>query len=273
MQVVGVKFKQRDKITYFNPEKKLYNLGEGVICENQIGLMYGEISLTNTEISDDKLNLETPINPIIRIATMKDKLKVKANKQKAIESFIKANEIIKKFNLNMKLLEAEYTFDCQKLFLTFSSEERVDFRDLVKELANVFKVRIELRQVGLRDEVKIIGGIGPCGRATCCNTFLEETGKVGIKMAKLQNLSLSPTKLNGLCGKIMCCIAYENETYQEHIALLPKINTKVITKKGEGIVIYNNILEKKVTVKLNNDDGKYVEFPLEEIKKYDEPIE
>lgn len=270
INVVGIKFKQNGVIEYFNPEKNEYKVGTGVICESSLGIQYGEVCIPNTEIDETKLDCELPLKPIIRYANLKDKEKVKANKQKAMNAFIQTDAIIKKNNLEMKLLEAEYSFDCTKLLFTFSSEDRVDFRELVKELATIFKVRIELRQVGIREEVKSIGGIGPCGRETCCATFLKEYGKVGIKMAKTQNLSLNPTKLNGLCGKIMCCIGYENEQYAENLEKMPKVNSEVLTPLGPGIVQFNNILAKKVTVKLN-EDAKTVEYNLDEIKFNNEP--
>lgn len=263
--VVGVKFKENGKLEYYSPENLELKVGDGVICEGPIGIQYGEIALANTEIDEEKLEEIKPLNPIIRLATEKDKEKVKQNKEKAISAFLQTQQIIKKYDLEMKLLEAEYSLDLQKLMFTFSAEDRVDFRELVKELAQIFKVRIELRQIGIRDEVKLIGGIGPCGRIACCKSFLNDYGKVGIKMAKQQALSLSPTKINGICGKIMCCIAFENDTYVQNLAVLPKVNQRVKTPEGKGVVMYVNILEKKLTIKILEDEERLVVYPVEEI--------
>ena len=279
--VYGVKFKENGKVEYYLPGEYEIKVGDKVICETLVGIQYGEVvqerqldeEKQNSEIVETTANSENEENKelktIIRMADEDDYKKMLENKNKAKLAFNNTLEIVKKYDLDMKLLDAEYSLDLQKLLFTFSAEDRVDFRELVKELAQIFKVRIELRQVGIRDEVKLIGGLGPCGRIACCNLFLSDYGKVGIKMAKQQCLSLSPTKINGICGKIMCCIGYENDTYVQNAASLPKINQKVKTRDGNGVVMYLNILEKKVTVKLFGDDERLQEYSAEEIKVYD----
>ena len=265
--MVGIKFRENGKTEYFLPGENELNLGDEVLLDTSMGLRNGKIVQLNKEVEETEDQEEYSV---VRVLKKKKKKKIASNKEKAKTAFTQTQKIIKKYNLDMKLLEAEYTFDMQKLIFTFSSEDRVDFRELLKELAQIFKVRIELRQIGIRDEVKLIGGLGPCGRVACCNLFLSDYGKVGIKMAKQQSLSLSPTKINGICGKIMCCIAYENDTYVQNSAVLPKINQMVKTPEGRGIVMYLNILEKKVTVKILGDDERLLEFPAEEIKTYEE---
>lgn len=265
--VVGIKFRENGKTEYYNPNGLDLKVGDEVLCDSAIGLRYGKVSQGNREIEEDKI--ENELLSVIRILTLKDKEKVIYIKERSKYAYIQSQKIIKKYGLDMKLLDAEYSFDFQKLMLTFSSEDRVDFRELLKELAQVFKVRIELRQIGIRDEVKVIGGLGPCGRVACCNLFLSDYGKVGIKMAKQQCLSLNPSNINGICGKIMCCIAYENDTYVENASLLPKINQIVKTPDGKGTVMYINILEKKVTVKLFGEESRLIEYRAEEIKAED----
>jgi cell fate regulator YaaT (PSP1 superfamily) len=265
-QVVGVRFKKVGKIYYFDPKESELKQYEHVIVETVRGIEYGQIVLEKREVSDDEI--VAPIKPVIRKATEKDtkdyeKLKIKSLDAKDI--FIKK---AKKHHLEMKLIDVEYTFDNKKAIFYFTAEGRVDFRELVKDLASIFKVRIELRQIGVRDEAKIFKGLGVCGRTTCCAQWLGDFTPVSIKMAKEQNLSLNSTKISGICGRLLCCLTYEQEFYEEVSKKLPKIGQRVITEDGEGAVVKQSILEEVVFVKINinKDETEVKKYKLEDIK-------
>ncbi|MDD4210900.1 MAG: stage 0 sporulation family protein [Clostridia bacterium] len=252
-KLIGIKFKPVGKLYYFDTNDIELLDGEGVIVETERGLEYGEVVFENKKVTAEEIGTE--IKKIIRKATEKDYEVLEVNNVKALEYGKKAKKMVAKLNLEMKLIDSEITFDSSKVIFTFTADGRVDFRELVKELASMLKTRIELRQVGARDESKIIGGLGPCGRPVCCANHMREFNKVGIKMAKTQGLALNPTKINGLCNRLMCCLAYEDDYYNEVSKLMPKIGKKVQTPDGEGVAIYNNLLKKLVTVRFFTEDG------------------
>lgn len=258
--VIGVKFKELGKIYFFNPKGEKFEKGDFVIVETSIGEQYTEVVVPNREIPESKLT--APLKPIIRKANFKDKKHHEENKKKEKEALNTAEKLIKKYKLDMNLTNVEYTFDNSKLLFYFTAEGRIDFRDLVKELASIFKTRIELRQIGVRDEVRKIGGNGICGRELCCCTFLENFDSVSIKMAKQQNIALNAAKISGNCGRLMCCLKYENEVYEDKLKRLPKIGATVKTADGEGIVDGLETLKEKVRVKFRDGEGFFY-------KKYD----
>ncbi len=261
INIVGVRFKKPGKIYFFNPKNLNINKNEYVIVDTSQGEEYGEVVIANREVSDDTIT--TPLREVIRIANKKDKKIQEENKEKEKEAFAICEEKIKKHKLNMKLVDAEYKFDRSKLLFYFTADGRIDFRELVKELASIFKTRIELRQIGVRDEVKRMGGNGVCGRQLCCCSFLGNFETVSIKMAKEQNISLNPSKISGNCGRLMCCLKYEQEVYEEKLARLPKVGAIVKTEQeGEGIVEGIEILKEKVKIKFKDKDGYFY-------KKYD----
>lgn len=267
--VVGVRFKKAGKIYYFDPEDIEIEREDAVIVETARGIEFG-IVVVGPKKMDEK-DLTAPLKNVIRKANSEDIEKQGKNKLKEVETFNICLEKIEKHKLEMKLIEVEYTFDNNKVIFYFTSEGRVDFRELVKDLASIFKTRIELRQIGVRDEAKMIGGLGPCGRTLCCSTFLGEFEPVSIKMAKEQDLSLNPTKISGICGRLMCCLKYEYETYEEILAKLPPLGAKVTTPRGVGIVVDTVTLLEivKVRVKSEEDTEEIVPFLLEEIKELD----
>ena len=258
--VIGVKFKELGKIYFFDPKGEKFEKGDSVIVETSMGEEYTEVVVPNKEVSENKL--AAPLKPIIRKATNKDKRHHEENKRKEKEALKTVQKLIKKHKLDMNLTNAEYTFDNSKLLFYFTAEGRIDFRDLVKELAGIYKTRIELRQIGVRDEVRKIGGNGICGRELCCCTFLENFDTVSIKMAKEQNIALASSKISGNCGRLMCCLRYEHEVYKEKLDRLPKIGAIVKTEDGEGTVDGIETLKEKVRVKLKDGEGFYY-------KKYD----
>ena len=258
--VIGVKFKESGKIYYFDPKGEKFEKGDFVIVETTLGEQYTEVVTPNKEISDTKLT--APLKPIIRKATNKDKKHNEENKKKEKEALNTAEKLINKYKLEMNLTNVEYTFDNSKLLFYFTADGRIDFRDLVKELASIFKTRIELRQIGVRDEVKKIGGNGICGRELCCCTFLENFDTVSIKMAKEQNIALASSKISGNCGRLMCCLRYEHEVYEEKLKRLPKVGSIVKTEDGEGVVDGLETLKEKIRVKLKDGEGFFY-------KKYD----
>lgn len=261
INIVGVRFKKPGKIYFFNPKNLNINKNEYVIVDTSQGEEYGEVVIANREVSDDTIT--TPLREVIRIANKKDKKIQEENKEKEKEAFAICEEKIKKHKLNMKLVDAEYKFDRSKLLFYFTADGRIDFRELVKELASIFKTRIELRQIGVRDEVKRMGGNGVCGRQLCCCSFLGNFETVSIKMAKEQNISLNPSKISGNCGRLMCCLKYEQEVYEEKLARLPKVGAIVKTEQeGEGTVEGIEILKEKVKIKFKDKDGYFY-------KKYD----
>ena len=240
-KVIGVRFRPAGKIYFFAPGKLNIKTGDKVIVETARGVEYGSVVVGEKEVEDDKITL--PLKPVIRIATEEDKKKEEKNRVKEKEAFEICLEKIRKHGLEMKLIDAEYTFDNNKVLFYFTADGRIDFRELVKDLASVFRTRIELRQIGVRDETKIRGGIGICGRPLCCHTYLSEFAPVSIKMAKEQNLSLNPTKISGVCGRLMCCLTNEEETYEELNSHLPNTGDFVTTPEGlKGDVQSVNVL-------------------------------
>ena len=260
--VAGVRFKKAGKIYYFNPNNLDIELDDHVIVETARGLEYGTVVLKKDNVPEKDLVL--PLKPILKIADEKDEKKVLSNKKGEKEAYAICVEKIKKHNLPMKLLDVEYTFDRGKAIFYFTADGRVDFRELVKDLAGVFRTRIELRQVGVRDEAKVLCGYGCCGRKLCCCSFLGEFEAVSIKMAKNQNLSLNSTKISGVCGRLMCCLKYEDEGYTELRAMFPKEGSFIGTPNGRGRIIKNHLFKNSVTVAF--DDGGFAKFNLDEIK-------
>lgn len=265
--VIGVRFRTAGKIYYFDPAGLAIKTGEHVIVETARGIEYGYVVLGNREVDDSKV--VPPLKPVIRMATAEDEAVETRNKGKEKDAFRICQEKIKKHNLEMKLIDAEYTFDNNKVLFYFTADGRIDFRELVKDLASVFKTRIELRQVGVRDETKIMGGIGICGRALCCHSYLSEFIPVSIKMAKEQNLSLNPTKISGVCGRLMCCLKNEEETYEVLNSKLPNMGDYVITNDGlKGEVQSVNVLRQqvKVIVTVDKDEKEIREYKVEQLK-------
>ena len=261
-KVIGVRFRPAGKIYFFAPGKLNIKTGDKVIVETARGVEYGSVVVGEKEVEDDKITL--PLKPVIRIATEEDKKKEEKNRVKEKEAFEICLEKIRKHGLEMKLIDAEYTFDNNKVLFYFTADGRIDFRELVKDLASVFRTRIELRQIGVRDETKIRGGIGICGRPLCCHTYLSEFAPVSIKMAKEQNLSLNPTKISGVCGRLMCCLT--NEELNSH---LPNTGDFVTTPEGlKGDVQSVNVLRQlvKVIVTLDNDEKEIREYKASELK-------
>ena len=266
-KVIGVRFRNAGKIYFFSPGKLDIPKGKHVIVETARGVEYGYVVVGTKEVEDKKII--QPLKPVIRIATQEDDTREAANRFKEKEAFKICQEKIKKHGLEMKLIQAEYTFDNNKVLFYFTADGRIDFRELVKDLASVFRTRIELRQIGVRDETKILGGIGICGRPLCCHTHLSDFVPVSIKMAKEQNLSLNPTKISGVCGRLMCCLKHEQETYEELNSHLPGLGDSVTTADGlKGEVQSVNVLRQKVKVivTVEGDEKEIREYPVEELK-------
>lgn len=267
VKVVGVRFRNAGKIYYFEPGKLDIHAGMHVIVETARGVEMGTVMTEPKGVSEE--DVIQPLKPVIRIATEADEKTVAKNREKEKDAFRICLEKIAKHKLDMKLVEAEYTFDNNKLLFYFTADGRIDFRELVKDLASVFKTRIELRQIGVRDETKIVGGIGICGRPLCCASYLSEFIPVSIKMAKEQNLSLNPTKISGVCGRLMCCLKYEEDTYEELNGRLPNIGDYVTTDDGlKGEVHSVSILRQlvKVIVTVNNDEKEIREYKVDQLK-------
>lgn len=267
IKVIGVRFRNAGKIYFFDPGKFNINNGDSVIVETARGIEYGHVVLGIRDVEDEKVI--QPLKSVIRVANSEDNEIEKKNKEKEKEAFKICLEKIKKHNLQMKLIDAEYTFDNNKVLFYFTADGRIDFRELVKDLAAVFKTRIELRQVGVRDETKIVGGIGICGRTLCCHSYLSEFIPVSIKMAKEQNLSLNPTKISGVCGRLMCCLKNEEETYEELNSKLPSTGDFVTTDDGlKGEVHSVSVLRQqvKVVVIVNKDEKEIREYKVEQLK-------
>ncbi len=262
-KVVGVRFRRAGKIYYFDPGSLELEVGQSAIVETSRGLEFGEVVQESREVDENEI--VPPLRLIRRIATESDCRQIKENKQREAEAVKICQEKIEKHKLDMKLVDVEYTFDHNKIIFYFTSEGRVDFRELVRDLASVFRTRIELRQIGVRDEAKIVGGMGPCGRSLCCATFLGDFGPVSIRMAKEQNLSLNPTKISGICGRLMCCLRYEVEQYECAREEFPSPGETVITPHGDGKVVSTNYFKKTLLVKL--DDSREEEFPFEEVDR------
>ena len=266
IKVIGVRFRTAGKIYYFDPVKYDVKRGDHVIVETARGIEFGTVVLAPKEVEDDKV--VQPLKPVLRLATEKDMEQEAANKKKEKEAYKICLEKIRKHNLEMKLIDAEYTFDNNKVLFYFTADGRIDFRELVKDLAAVFKTRIELRQIGVRDETKIVGGIGICGRPLCCHTHLSEFAPVSIKMAKEQNLSLNPTKISGVCGRLMCCLNNEEETYEELNRKLPNVGDFVTTDDGlKGEVHSVNVLRQMVKVLVDiNDEKELKEYRADQLR-------
>lgn len=266
IKVIGVRFRQAGKIYNFSPADFQVKVGDHVIVETARGIEYGSVVQGIREVADDKVIM--PLKSVIRIATEEDDKKAIENNEKEKKAFKICKEKIAKHGLEMKLIETEYTFDNNKVLFYFTADGRIDFRELVKDLASVFKTRIELRQVGVRDETKMLGGIGICGRTLCCNTYLSEFIPVSIKMAKEQSLSLNPTKISGICGRLMCCLKNEQEAYEELNSNLPDIGEKVKTFDGfKGEVVSVNVLRQKVKIVVEVDDEREIkEYAIDELK-------
>ncbi len=265
-KIVGVRFRNAGKIYYFDPIDMEMETGTHVIVETARGVEFGTVMIAPKDVEDDKVT--QPLKPVIRIATDADEKQQQKNKEKQENAYKICLEKIEKHGLEMKLVQAEYTFDNNKLLFYFTADGRIDFRELVKDLASVFRTRIELRQIGVRDETKILGGIGICGRQLCCSSYLAEFVPVSIKMAKEQNLSLNPTKISGVCGRLMCCLKNEQETYEYLNSTLPEINEYVTTKDGlRGEVQSVSVLRQLVKVKVDvNGEKELREYKVKELK-------
>lgn len=263
--IVGVRFKPVGKIYYFSPKDYEFQVGDGVIVETSRGVEYGKVVIANKTVTDKEI--VQPLKEIKRKATEKDEKKVQKNLERRPEAIRLVEEKVKEHKLKMKLIDAEFAFDGSKVIFYFTAEGRVDFRELVKDIAAIFKIRIELRQVGIRDESKLLGGLGPCGRPCCCAQHLGDFERVSIKMAKVQGLSLNPTKISGLCGRLMCCLSYENEHYTETSKVMPKVESIIKTPDGEGMVINNDLIKRVVTVRFKGSDGtvKIQSYPLKDV--------
>lgn len=261
-EVVGVRFKKAGKIYYFDPGSIDLIAGDSAILETTRGIELGDVVMGKRDINEDEI--VAPLKKVIRKATPEDKKQVEINKQKETEAMKVCQEKITQHGLPMKLVDVEYTFDANKIIFYFTADGRIDFRELVKDLAGIFRTRIELRQIGVRDEAKMIGGLGTCGRVICCKAFLGDFDPVSIRMAKDQNLSLNPTKISGVCGRLMCCLKYENDTYESEKNSFPDAGTTVITPAGEGKVTSINVMKSTVSVEIF--EGKQVmNFPAEEV--------
>lgn len=267
VKVIGVRFRTAGKIYFFSPGKFQVEQGSHVIVETARGVEYGWVASGPMDVKDEEV--VQPLKSVIRIATEQDRRTVEKNKEKEKEAFRICQEKIQKHGLDMKLIDAEYTFDNNKVLFYFTADGRIDFRDLVKDLASVFRTRIELRQIGVRDETKIRGGIGICGRSLCCSTYLSEFSAVSIRMAKEQNLSLNPTKISGVCGRLMCCLTNEQEIYEELNRHLPSVGDSVTTSDGlKGTVHSLSVLRKlvKVVVNLENDEKEIREYHVDDLR-------
>ncbi|MFZ0446195.1 MAG: stage 0 sporulation family protein [Bacillus sp. (in: firmicutes)] len=262
--VVGVRFKKAGKIYYFDPGDLSIQKDSYVIVETVRGVEYGKVVIGPKQVDENDVVL--PLKKVLRIADQKDRLIVEENRAAAKEAYAVCNEKVTTHQLDMKLVDVEYTFDRNKIIFYFTADGRVDFRELVKDLAAIFRTRIELRQIGVRDEAKMLGGIGPCGRMLCCSTFLGDFEPVSIKMAKDQNLSLNPTKISGLCGRLLCCLKYENDEYESAKKALPDLGQVIDTPLGSGKVVGVNILGRVLQINIPELD-RVVEYTLDEILK------
>ena len=267
VEVIGVKFKKSGKTYYFDPDGVQYEADTYAIVETARGMEYGYVSMENTIVPGSEIVL--PLRKALRAATEADKKHHEENERREREAFKLCAEQIEKHRLGMKLVDAEYTFDNTKLLFYFSADGRVDFRDLVKDLASIFRTRIELRQIGIRDEAKMMGGFGMCGRPFCCSTFLPDFAQVSIKMAKEQNLSLNSSKISGACGRLMCCLRYEHETYEEEARRTPKLDTVVSTPDGDGVVVETQPLAGLVKVRSVKDESQIKVYHRDRIKVKD----
>lgn len=264
--VIGVRFRNAGKLYYFDPDEFWPSAGDAVIVETARGLEYGEVVTGVKEVSDEEIT--PPLKKVIRIATAEDALHQAENQSKEKDALSICQKKIAEHKLQMKLVGCEYTFDNSKILFYFTSDKRVDFRVLVKDLASIFRTRIELRQIGVRDEAKMIGGLGLCGRPVCCAAFLGDFQPVSIKMAKEQSLSLNPTKISGVCGRLMCCLKYEEDHYEATRKRMPKVGKEVITPDGNGTVVELNILKETVRVRIpKGDTTEQKDYPLEDVQR------
>lgn len=264
--IVGIKFRSTNKVYYFDPKDIDFQEGDGAIVETARGLEYATVTIANKEVDDKEI--VQPLKPVARKATPDDIKRVEKNLQDKDHALKVIREKVAEMGINMKLVDAEYTFDRTKLIFYFTAEGRVDFRELVRILASIFKVRIELRQIYERDDTKMRGALAPCGRPCCCTTHLPDFEKVSIKMAKIQGLSLNPQKISGVCGRLMCCLKYENAYYSEVFKLMPKVGSKVRTADGEGTVESNDLIKQTARVKVMLKDGSFdvKTYALEDMK-------
>lgn len=264
--IVGIKFRSTNKVYYFDPNDIDFQEGDGAIVETARGLEYATVTIANKEVDDKEI--VQPLKPVVRKATPDDIKRVEKNLQDKDHALKVIREKVAEMGINMKLVDAEYTFDRTKLIFYFTAEGRVDFRELVRVLASIFKVRIELRQIYERDDTKMRGALAPCGRPCCCTTHLPDFEKVSIKMAKIQGLSLNPQKISGVCGRLMCCLKYENAYYSEVFKLMPKVGSKVRTADGEGTVESNDLIKQTARVKVMLKDGSFdvKTYALEDMK-------
>jgi cell fate regulator YaaT (PSP1 superfamily) len=265
-EVIGVRFKDGGKVYYFDPAGKSLHIGDTVIVETSRGVECGKVAIENKEVPDEEI--VHPLKKLLRRATRDDYRRLEENARKEKEAFKICEQKIDEHKLKMKLVDVEYTFDNSKILFYFTADGRVDFRALVKDLASVFRTRIELRQIGVRDESKMLGGLGVCGRPFCCSSFLGDFHPVSIKMAKEQGLSLSPTKISGTCGRLMCCLKYEQEAYSDLLRRTPKVGAIVKTPHGRGLVVETNLLSQTLKVKMDNtpDDAAPQSFKVREVR-------
>ncbi len=269
-EIIGVRFNTAGKIYYFAPNGNKADVGMGVIVETARGIEFGTVSIANKMIDDDEV--VQPLKPIIRIATNADYNQLEMNRKKEADAMKIAAEKIAEHKLDMHLVDTEYTFDGSKILFYFTAEGRVDFRELVKTLAAIFKTRIELRQIGVRDEAKSLGAVGICGKTLCCSTFLNDFHPVSIKMAKEQGLSLNPTKISGVCGRLMCCLQYEQNVYDEMLKIVPQKGSLVECEDGRGVVIEAETLKGKVKVKLGSDEDMVIrQYDAKDVKLLKKP--
>lgn len=264
VEIIGIKFKNTGKIYYFDPDGINFTAGESAIVETVRGVEIGDVTLENKLVSEDEL--VSPLKKVIRKAEDEDFVRARENIEKEKEAYTICMKKIEEHNLNMKLIDVQYTFDRNKVLFYFTADGRIDFRELVKSLAAIFRTRIELRQIGVRDEAKLLGGLGICGRPLCCASFLGDFEPVSIKMAKEQNLSLNPTKISGNCGRLMCCLKYEQDTYEQLLKRIPKIDAIVKTPEGNGVVVDHNVLRGTIRVKMEKaTDGILKTFHANEV--------
>lgn len=266
INIVGIRFKKAGKIYYFSPEAMQFSLEDRVVVETARGVEMGTVTIANREVSEEEI--VAPLKPVLRLATKEDLLRFEENKELAEKAGIIFKEKVIANGLEMILMGTEYTLDRNKLIFYFTADGRIDFRELVKDLAAVFRTRIELRQIGVRDEAKNLGGLGCCGRPLCCATWLGDFQSVSIRMAKDQNLSLNPTKISGICGRLFCCLNYEHKNYEEMLAVLPNVGSKVKTEEGNGKVIEVFVLTEEVKVQLEgpNDTFSIKRFNIKDIE-------
>ena len=265
--VIGVRFKKAGKVYYFDPNEFWPKPGENVVVETARGLELGEVVTSARTVADEQI--VAPLKKVVRIATEEDVQRAETNAQREAEAFSICQEKVAKHKLEMKLVSVEYTFDNSKIIFYFTANGRVDFRDLVKDLASVFKMRIELRQIGVRDEAKMLGGLGSCGRPICCGAFLGDFQPVSIKMAKEQNLSLNPTKISGLCGRLMCCLKYEQDNYEAVLKRVPRVGKDIVTPDGVGVITEINAIKERVKVRIRTADDSFDirEYAIDDVRR------